>query len=81
MTLRNAINAETNARQKNPVDKLLKELEFSEDLEVLQHALANPNVPAPALTKALRKAYGKRAVEDDSVELWRKQHFREVTGL
>jgi hypothetical protein len=81
MTLRNAIDAETNAPQKNPVDKLLKELEFSEDLEVLQHALVNPDVPAQALTKALRKSYGKRVVEDDSVELWRKTHLREVTGL
>jgi hypothetical protein len=81
MTLKNEINTATNTPQKNAVDKLLKELEFSEDHEVLQHALANRDVPAPALTKALRKAYGKRVVDDDSVELWRKQHFQELTGL
>lgn len=81
MRLKNALALTSEQPERHPIDKLLKELEFSEDLEVLQHALANPNVPADGLTRALRKAYGRNAVRDDSVETWRKAHFREVTGL
>lgn len=81
MRLKNALALASEQPERHPIDKLLKELEFSEDLEVLQHALANPNVPAAGLTRALRKAYGRNAVRDDSVETWRKAHFREVTGL
>jgi hypothetical protein len=81
MTLKSELNAKTNAPQKNPVDKLLTELESSEDYDVLRDALVNPEVPALALTKALRRTYGKRVVKDDSVKLWREQHLREVTGL
>jgi hypothetical protein len=81
MRLKNALAANTSQPEKHPIDKLLKELEFSEDLDVLQHALANPNIPAAGLTRALRKTYGRNAVRDDSVETWRQTHFREVTGL
>jgi hypothetical protein len=56
-------------------------LESSEDLEVLQHALADPDVPADGLTLALRRTYGRKVVQDDSVETWRRKRFREVTGL
>lgn len=81
MKLKSAIAANTGQPEKHPIDKLLKELEFSEDLEVLQHALANRNLPADGLTRALRRAYGRGVVRDDSVETWRRTHFREVTGL
>lgn len=81
MRLKNALALTSEQPEKHPIDKLLKELEFSEDLEVLQHALANRNVPAQGLTRALRRAYGRKVVDDDSVETWRRKHFREVTGL
>lgn len=81
MRLKNALALSSGRQEKHPIDKLLKELEFSEDLDILQHALANPNVSAGGLTRALRRAYGRNAVQDDSVETWRQTHFREVTGL
>lgn len=81
MRLKDAMAATAGVPAMHPIDRLLKDLEFSEDLEVLQHALANPHVPAEGLTRALRRAYGRKAVADDSVETWRRAHFREVTGL
>jgi hypothetical protein len=81
MRLKSALAANTGQPEKHPIDKLLQKLESSEDLEVLQHALADPDVPADGLTLALRRTYGRKVVQDDSVETWRRKRFREVTGL
>jgi hypothetical protein len=66
---------------KNRVDILLEQLEDSEDLEVLQHALNDKRITGAALTRALRKEYGPAVVKDFSVDNWRRKNLSEITGL
>ena len=83
MSLKNTLSdlVVNSAAAKNRVDILLDQLEDSEDLEVLIHALRDTNITGASLTRALRKEYGNHVVKDFSVDNWRRKNLAEITGL